>query len=224
MKPQQFWTWFQDNQQKLYILPLLDVEERDNHFYWLGKHLSFYCKGLGFEIKFASDYIGPATLIITAYGVRELYPKVFELIDQAPRIDNWKFEALKKASKDEESDHNTPYEFGAFNLKIADLYFQPVKYIKSTGKIIIHIYSDSSLRRARQRPGSPSKLGRSNLSNPINPKDIHTAITFILEDIMGEELLYAKIKKFKFYKINRNRGITYKLTHLKSYLEMINQN
>lgn len=214
MNATQFWTWFQDNQQKLYILPLLEVEERDNHFYWLGKHLSYYCKGLGFEIKFASDYIGPATLIITAYGVRELYPKVFELIDHAPRIDNWKFEALKKPSKDKNSDHDTPYEFGLFNIKISDLYFQPVKYIKSTGKIIIHIYSDSSLR-------SPTKLGR---SNPINPKDIQTAITFILEDLMGEELLYAKIKKFKFYKINRNRGITYKLTHLKNYLEMINQN
>lgn len=210
MTPSQFWTWFQDNQQKLYILPLLDVEERDNHFYWLGKYLGYYCKGLGFEIKFASDYIGQATLIITAYGVRELYPKVFELIDHAPRIDNWKFEALKKPSKDENSDHDTPYEFGPFNIKITDLYFQPVKYIKSTGKIIIHIYSDSSLRAQR--------------SNPINPKAIHTAITFILEDLMGEELLYAKIKKFKFYKINRNRGITYKLTHLKSYLEMINQN
>ncbi|HAI18306.1 MAG: hypothetical protein CMP05_06000 [Xanthomarina sp.] len=220
MTPSQFWTWFQDNQQKLYILPLLDIEERDKHFYWLSKHLSYYCKGLGFEIKFASDYIGPATLIITAYGVKDLYPKVFELIDHAPRIDNWKFEALKKASKDENSAHDTPYEFGSFKIKISDLYFQPVKYIKSTGKIIIHIYSDSSLRRARQRPGAQ----RSNPVKPINPKDIHTAITFILEDLMGEELLYSKIKKFKFYKINRKRGITYKLTHLKSFLEMINQN
>lgn len=219
MTTTQFWTWFQDNQQKLYILPLLDLEERDSHFYWLGKYLSYYCEGLGFEIKFASDYIGPATLIITAYGVRELYPKVFELIDHAPRIDNWKFEALKKPSKDENSDHNTPYEFGAFNLKIADLYFQPVKYIKSTGKIIIHIYSNSSLRRGR-RLGS----AEGGVSNPINPKDIHTAITFILEDLLGEELLYAKIKKFKFYKIDRNRGITYKLTHLKTYFEVINQN
>ncbi|WP_339609850.1 hypothetical protein [uncultured Planktosalinus sp.] len=223
MNATQFWTWFQDNQQKLYILPLLDREERDSHFYWLGKHLSYYCVGLGFQISFAKDYTGPATLIITAYGARELYAKVFELIDNAPKLDNWKYEALKKPSKDENSNLDAPYEFGSFNIKISDLYFQPVKYIKSTGKIIIHIYSNTSLRRARQRPGS-AKGGVSNLSNPIHPKDLHTAITYILEDLLGEELLYSKIKKFKFYKINRNRGITYKLTHLKTFFDLLNHN
>jgi len=219
MNAKQFWTWFQDNEQKLYILPLLDIEERDSHFYWLGKHLSYYCDGLGFEIKFAKDYLGPATLIITTYGVKGLHPKVFELIDNAPKLDNWKYEAFKKPCKDEDSDHDSPYDFGTFKIKIADLYFQPVKYIKSTGKIIIHIYSDTSFRSA-QRLGS-AKGGE---KPPINPKDLHTAITFILEDLLGEELLYAKIKKFKFYKINRNRGITYKLTHLKTYFDVINQN
>lgn len=211
MTTQQFWTWFQDNQHKLYILPLLDKEERDSHFYWLEKYLSYYCNGLGFEIIFSKDYLGPATLIITAYGVSELYPKVFELIDNAPKLDNWKYEALKKPCKDEGSDNDTPYEFGTFKIKIADLYFQPVKYIKSTGKIIIHIYSNSSLRSKR--------------SNPINKKDIHTAITFILEDLLGEELLYSKIKKFKFYKINlKTKGITFKLIHLKNYIELIAKN
>jgi|GEM_PF-2651960 len=211
----------QDNQHKIYILPLLDQEERDNYFYWIGKHLEYYCKGLGFEITFANDYTGPATMIITASGVKELYPKVYELIDNAPKIDDWKFEALKRPSKEVDSDLESPYEFGPFKIKIADLSFQPVKYIKSTGKIIIHIYSNASLRRARQRPGSPTKLGR---SNPINNKDLKTAMTYILEDLLGEELLYAKIKNFKFYRNNRNRGITYKLIHLKNYSDMINKN
>jgi len=202
----------QDNQHKIYILPLLDIEERDNYFYWLGKHLEYYCKGLGFEITFANDYTGPAIMIITASGVKELYPKVYELIDNAPKIDDWKFEALKRPSKEVDSDHESPYEFGSFKIKIADLSFQPVKYIKSTGKIYIHIYLDK-----------PRSL-RAKRSNPINNKDLKTAMTYILEDLLGEELLYAKIKKFKFYKNNYNRGITYKLTHLKTYLEMINQN
>lgn len=222
MKPKQFWIWFQNNQEKIYILPLLTKEEQNDLYYWLKKHLDYYCKGLGFKISFAKDHHGTATLTITAYGVKELFPKVIDLVEAAPKIDNWKFEAFIKQKGSQNLDH--PYKFGNVEINVKDLSFQPVKYIKSTGKIIIHIYFDKkspSLRSATVTELSRSEGGE---SNPINPKVLHTAITFILEDLLGEELLYAKIKKFKFYKINRNRGITYKLTHLKTYFDVINQN
>jgi len=213
MTTTQFWTWFQDNQKKLYILPLLDMEERDSHFYWLGKHLSYYCDGLGFEIIFAKEYTGPATMIITAYGVKELFPKVFELVDAAPKLENWKFQALINPKKRNTGEDETPYDFGSFKIKVSDLSFQPVKYIKSTGKIIIHIYFDKKDRSLRVQR-----------SNPINHRALKIAITFILEDLLGEELLYSKIKNIKCYKKNRKRVITYKLMHLKTYLDMINKN
>jgi len=214
MKPIAFWTWFQDNQEKLFILPLLTMVEQQEHYYWLNKHLDDYCKGLGFKIKFTKDYNSTAKFIITAYGVKELFPKVNKLIEVAPKIDNWKFEAFIKPKENQNFDH--PYKFANLEIYVNDLSFQPVKYIKSTGKLIIHIYFDKKNRSLVAQ--------RSNLDNPINPKDLNTAITFILEDLLGEVLLYAKIKKFKLYKNNRNRGITYKLTHLKTYLSLINQN
>ncbi len=228
MKPKQFWTWFQDNQEKIYILPLLTKEEQNDLYYWLKKHLDYYCKGLGFKISFAKDYHGTATLAITAYGVKELFPKVIELVEAAPKVDNWKFEAFIKEKENQNLDH--PYKFGNLEINVKDLSFQPVKYIKSTGKIIIHIYFDKknpSSRRDR-RLGSATVTERSRSeggeSNPMNNKALNIAITFILEDLLGEVLLYSKIKKFKLYKNKRNRSITYKLTHLKIYLSLLNQN
>jgi len=221
MKPKKFWTWFQNNQQKLYILPLLTREEKQNLYDTLIKNLDQYCKGLGFSIHFADNYQGYATLTITAYGVKELFPKVIELVEAAPKIDNWNIEAFIKQKENQNFDQ--PYKFGNLEINVKDLSFQPVKYIKSTGKIIINIYIDKkspSLRRARRRLGAQ----RSNPVNPVNPKALKTAITFILEDLLGEEQLYAKIKYIKCYRNNRNRGITYKLIHLKNYLELINQN
>lgn len=203
MTANQFWIWFQNNEHKIYILPLLTKEERQNYYYWFMKNLEYYCKGLGFKINFADDYHGTATLTITAYGVKELYPKVIELVEAAPKIDNWRFEAFIKQQEPKGDSH--PYTFGNLEINVKDLSFQPVKYIKSTGKLIIHIYFDKKFSSLQTQGSNP-------------------AITFILEDLLGEILLYAKIKKFKFYKNNRNRGITYKLSHLKTYLDLINQN
>lgn len=214
MNPQQFWTWFQNNEHKIYILPLLSKEEQRNYYYWFMKNLDYYCKGLGFKIHFANDYHGKATLTITAYGVKELYPKVIELVEAAPKINNWKFEAFIRQQEPKEDNH--PYTFGNLEIDIKNLSFQPVKYIKSTGKLIIHIYFDKKF--------STKNTQESDAVNTVNNKDLHTAINFILEDLLGEILLYAKIKKFKIYKNNRNRGITYKLSHLKTYLDLINQN
>lgn len=217
MTPHQFWAWFQNHQHKYYILALLSYQDQKNYVQTLDKHLKSYCKGLGFLILFDNKYVGPATLIITAYGVKELFPEVRRLVDHAPKIDKWNVEALIKPLNGNLIVNDEPYVFGNIKIKLSDLSFQPVKYIKSTGKIIIHVYFDKRNQLIR----SSKKLGTSNF---VHPKDLRTIIIFILEDFLGEELLYSRIKNFKVYKNNRNRGITYKLSHLKVYLDLLNRN
>src|SRR5690606_36313066 len=132
-------------------------------------------------------------LIITAYGVKELFPKVIDLIEAAPKIDNWKFDAFIKHQTEVNDD--CPYHFGNFKVNIKDLSFQPAKYIKSTGKIIINIYFDTKFSTTLVNP-------ECTINKKTN-KDLRPPIIFILEDLLGEELLYAKIKNFKLYKNNR---------------------
>jgi hypothetical protein len=64
MNATQFWTWFQDNEQKLYILPLLSSDEQEEYLYWLQTHLDYYCKGFRFKINPCKTYTTPATLAI----------------------------------------------------------------------------------------------------------------------------------------------------------------
>lgn len=217
MTPNQFWTWFQNHQHKYYVLALLSYQDQKRHVQTLDKNLKSYCKGLGFLIHFDNKYVGPATLIITAYGVKELFPEVRKLVNHAPKIDKWNVEALIKPLNGNLIITDEPYDFGNIKIKLSDLSFQPVKYIKSTGKIIIHVYFDKGKKSMR----SSKKLQTSNF---VNPKELRTVVVFILEDFLGEDLLYSRIKKIKVYKNNRNRGITYKLSHLKVYLDLLNRN
>lgn len=89
MKPQQFWTWFQDNEQKLYILPLLSTDEQEEYLYWLQTHLNYYCEEFDFKINPCKTYTTPATLAILTDDDPELKQFALELVQAAPPMDNW---------------------------------------------------------------------------------------------------------------------------------------
>ncbi|MCT4665363.1 MAG: DUF695 domain-containing protein [Flavobacteriales bacterium] len=92
-----FWKWFQENEKQFYnaIKEQKDVSEKflDKLFPELNKLRDGYFFLAGMQDD------DTAELIITAEGVLKNIVFVEELIADAPKLPNWKFTALKKASE-----------------------------------------------------------------------------------------------------------------------------
>lgn len=150
MKPNDFWTWFQDNQQKLYVLPLLSSEEQEEYRYWLQTYLNYYGNGISFELKFCKTYTTPATLILFTNDDPVTKMLVLTLIEEAPLMDNWHVVSFNKRKEDLTTNQkDVPVNF---KLNINQLYFQPVFKKNGANKISINIYiskSVSYLKRAQ---------------------------------------------------------------------------
>jgi hypothetical protein len=81
-----FWNWFQDNNQKIKNIHNETPKNQKHLFFWLNKHLHYYCKEIDFIIAFPKKPTNKATLIITANGNPVYFKQVEELIANAPRL------------------------------------------------------------------------------------------------------------------------------------------
>ena len=93
-KVEQFWQWFQDHNEQLVALGDLDDKERTQLENALQYQLTKYCDGLSYEIGDATA--NGRTLTFTAEGDTDLFRYVVELVDNAPDLDWWNFEAFKQ--------------------------------------------------------------------------------------------------------------------------------
>ena len=91
---EQFWQWFQDHNEQLVALGDLDDKERTQLENALQYQLTKYCDGLSYEIGDATA--NGRTLTFTAEGDTDLFRYVVELVDNAPDLDWWNFEAFKQ--------------------------------------------------------------------------------------------------------------------------------
>jgi hypothetical protein len=214
MTPQQFWTWFQQNAQSLYMLTSLPISEQQTLYNQLFYHLELVNPDLGMVINFPKNFERNAILTITAYGVKRLFPTVIKLVKAAPTIDNWKIEAFMQPYK--YSTEDVPYKFENIEINLKDLRFKPVKYIKRNGKVFINIYFDhnlvTSIHPDEKEPNSFTNI------------DLRPYFITILEALLGEMVLYSRIKNFKIYRRYNKNEVTYKLIHLQTYLDLTHQN
>ena len=107
----QFWKWFQKNESKLFQFekdqePILDE---------ISEQLSKYKEGIVFEISQENN--GKREFIISADGLKELFPDVEALKDAAPKLDRWSIIAFRPRMKD----------YANFKLDYAGKEFDPAK-------------------------------------------------------------------------------------------------
>lgn len=92
-----FWDWFEKNNAQYFFLNQIEDEsERDRIMDLLLEKLHKFSDQLYFLIGGLPDE--KQDLIITAEGNKDYFPKVEELVNSAPALDNWNIIAFKPAA------------------------------------------------------------------------------------------------------------------------------
>jgi hypothetical protein len=90
-----FWKWFSDNERLFYKVIKQHGDVEKNFFRKLSPKLNELKEGFWYEVGMCDN--NTAELIITSDGVIKNIVFVEELVDAAPKIEGWKFTALKPA-------------------------------------------------------------------------------------------------------------------------------
>ena len=201
-----FWDWVQFNEATLRNLKNEKPQIQKLFFFWLDKHLHYYSEGLDCILMFPEKKNEPTQLIISANGNPDFFSQVIKLIDNAPKLQFWKFTAFIQPSEDiedMEAGLDKPYVFKDINLKASELKFIPFEY-EGTKKIDIIIYLK-------------------NLTVHCNNKNLLQVIFIIMQNIIGEKSLYENISFVELAQMPEevNIELIY-LYDLKYYLDEIN--
>jgi len=105
-----FWKWFIKNQSRF------EHFERDKEVLIsdLSEKIHTYRKGLAFEIGAKKD--GVREFVISADGIKDLFPVVSKLASAAPKLPNWKITAFRPRM-DDYSRFTVDYNGRKFNPK-----------------------------------------------------------------------------------------------------------
>lgn len=119
-KEDKFWSWFIKNQETYYN-EIENSEIQRALFNDLSAKLQSVHQDLVFEFSPIHEN-GTREFTISAEGIKELFPTVEKLIQQAPEIENWQFNAFRQRIPGDEFE----IHFGEVNIGYSDLYFRYV--------------------------------------------------------------------------------------------------
>ena len=117
-KEEKFWNWFTKNQETYYN-EIENLEIREQIFNKLSSELKKVQPDLVFEFSPIHE-TGIREFTISADGIKENFPSVIELVNKAPKIDNWQFNAFRQRIPGDEIGLN----FGDFKISYDDLFFR----------------------------------------------------------------------------------------------------
>jgi len=104
-----FWKWFQKNESKIYQFE----KNREQILDEISEQLSKYKEGVVFEIS--QEQNGKREFILSADGLKELFPAVQVLKAAAPRLERWSIVAFRPRMND----------YASFKLDYAGKEFDP---------------------------------------------------------------------------------------------------
>ena len=128
-KHKEFWTWFTKHSDDFFQL---NEENYDFLFTRLNKQLSKVNRDLTYE--FSAELIdGNREFIISADGIYSAFPDVIQLVEAAPKIDNFKIIAFRQRGKDfniQYNDVELDPDHVSFSYIVQDDHIDIVLYIK----------------------------------------------------------------------------------------------
>jgi hypothetical protein len=112
--PARFWEWFQRNSDRLYHFET----DQESVFAELSGELARVHRGLAFE--FGPEEGGRREFVVSADGIRAVFPAVQELVRAAPPLPGWKITAFRPPRGLDMS-----ITIGAYSLSADDVWFAP---------------------------------------------------------------------------------------------------
>lgn len=203
-----FWNWFQDNNQTIKNLINETPKTQKHLYFWLKKHLGYYCKELDFLIIFPKKEKEKAELIITANGNPNFFSQVTELIKKAPALRHWKFTAFIQPTDSIDKiieGLDEPYVFQEITIKTSEIKFLPLNYDEQTKKLDITVYLK-------------------NFKLYCNTKTWEQAIYIIIQDLLGEKSVYQNINFVQLAQMPNNHEELIHLYELQFYIDNVNLN
>lgn len=201
-----FWTWLIDNHSKLKDLRTLKPKEQKHFTFWLNWHLHFYAPGIDYILVFPQRSEKKIQMIFTANGNPDYFSKVEEVVTAAPQLKDWQFTAFVQPSHDYEELEkglDRPYVFQDITLKTSDLKFIPFEY-DGEKKIDMIVYLK-------------------NYTLYSHNKNLLQLIYFMMQDLLGEKLLYEHINFVELAQIPNVEHNLICLYDLQFYLDEINK-
>lgn len=171
-----FWDWICYNEQTLRNLRNEKPAVQKMFIYWLDRHLHNYCEQLESILMFPANENEPTQLVISASGNPEYFDRVITLIENAPKLRNWKFVAFVQPSQtigEMEAGLDKPYVFKDIELKASELKFMPFEY-EDEKKIDMIVYLK-------------------NFTVHCTNKNLLHVVFIIMQDIIGEKSLFENI-------------------------------
>lgn len=203
-----FWNWFQDNNQNIKNVFNETPKNQKHIFFWLSKHLHYYCKEIDFIIIFPKKPTDKSELIITANGDPTYFKQVMDLVDNAPKLRTWKFTAFIQLKENIEKiieGLDNPYIFPEITIKTSEIKFLPLGYDEESKKIDITVYLK-------------------NYNIHCDTKTWEQALYIIMQDLLGEKALYQNINFVQLAQMPDKEEELIELYDLQFFIDDLNNN
>ncbi len=201
-----FWNWFQDNNQTIKNIKSETPKNQKHVFFWINKHLNYYCQELDFIIIFPKKTTDKTEFIITANGNPVYFNQVIQLIDNAPILKYWKFTAFIRPTEDIEKfmdKLDNPYIFQDITIKVSDIMFFPLNYDENAKKFDITVYLK-------------------NYNIHCDTKTWQQALFIIMQDILGEKFVYKYINFVQLAQMPDNDDNLIHLYDFQTFIDTLN--
>ena len=172
-KEEKFWNWFEKNQETYYS-EIENLEIREEIFNELTKNLKKVNEDLVFEFSPIHEN-NVREFTISAEGMKELFPIVEKLIEKAPKLKNWKFNAFRQRIPGDEFE----IQYGDLKISYSDIYYRSEN---DNGKLGIEL----------------------NIKNYDDEAQTQNAIYILLDGLIGEYDVTTKIGWIEWVKLNEN--------------------
>ena len=115
---QKFWNWFSKNETKLYS----SEDSYSPIVQKLSDKLSEYKSGVTYEIS--NEEKGKKGLVLSADGIRELFPDVITLYKSAPKLEKWEIIAFRPRMQNYK---DIELEYGGKEFNPKKIWIHPIR-------------------------------------------------------------------------------------------------
>ncbi|MBE8712145.1 DUF695 domain-containing protein [Sphingobacterium hungaricum] len=203
-----FWNWFQDNEKTFFTVVKEQKDIEQEFFEKLSPKLAelkdgyFYLTGMLDE--------NTVDLVFTADGNTKNIVFIEELVEQAPKIEGWKFTANKPATN---IDH-IGIRMGGYTFDSSNLFFYSNDYPEYPDEIDISIIHDDRTEENKEAIGNGTYIFLDNYLGELAFLNSIDNFTFISKEQAEKELVpISKLKDFLIWRekefVEKYEGLRY---------------